>query len=108
MAVASQDRFEDGIVSDRSHRVGRTFKPAAERAASRSRPFPVERDVLSRIERVVELEAMRVDRENRRLAPGHELRSGAGLTARRVDELRILPRRAGRAADGLGPALSLA
>src|SRR5581483_944653 len=69
--------------------------------------FPVERDVLGRIEGVVELEAMRVDREDRRLAPGHELGPRPGLAARRIDELRILPGRAGGPGDRLGPGLDL-
>src|SRR5438046_4612555 len=71
--------------------------------AGRSGAFPVERDVLGRVEGVVELEAMRVYREDRRLAPGDELRSGAGLAARCIHQLRILSGRAGGAADRLGP-----
>ena len=42
-------------------------------APDRSGSAPVERDVLGRIQRVFELEAVRVDRQNRRLPPGDEL-----------------------------------
>jgi hypothetical protein len=66
---------------------------------------PVERDVLGRIQRVVELEAVRVDREDRRFAPGDKLRPGAGFAAWRIHQLRILPGRAGRPDDRLGPGL---
>src|SRR5436305_14843281 len=68
----------------------------------------VERDVLGRVEGVVELEAMRVYREDRRPAPGDELGSGAGLAAGCIHQLRILSGRAGEAADRLGPGLDLA
>src|SRR5262249_6681534 len=51
------------------------------------------------------LEAMPVNREDRRLAPGDKLRPGAGFAARSVDQLRIFPRRAGRPNDRLGPGL---
>src|SRR5436190_20949326 len=78
------------------------------REAGRSGAFPVERDVLGRVEGVVELEAMRVYREDRRLAPGDELRSGAGLAARCIHQLRKFSGRAGGAADRLGPRLDLA
>jgi TolB-like protein/Flp pilus assembly protein TadD len=53
-------------------------------------PAPVERDVLGRIQRVFELEAVRVDRQNRRLPPGDELRSGPGFATRRVYVRRIV------------------
>src|SRR5204863_628171 len=53
-------------------------------------------------------EAMRVYREDGRLAPGDELGSGAGLVAGCIHQLRILSGRAGGAADGLGPGLDLA
>src|SRR5262249_7678135 len=68
---------------------------------------PVERDVLGRIQRVLEFEAVRVDCQNRRLPPRDELRSGPGFAARRVDQLGILPGRTGRSADRLGPGLDL-
>src|SRR5580704_2745732 len=108
LPIASQGGFEDGIVGSGGHYVERAFKPEAEGGADQSGAFPVERDVLGRIERVVELEAMRVDRKDRRLAPGDQLRTGAGLAARRVDQLRILAGRAGGTADRLGPGLDLA
>src|SRR4029077_17691310 len=60
------------------------------------------------IQRVLELEAVRIDRQNRRLSPGDELRSGPGFATRRVYQLRIPPGRAGRSADRLGPGLDLA
>src|SRR5580704_7966764 len=75
---------------------------------TRSGPAPVERDVLGRIQRVFELEAVRVDRQNRRLPPGDELRSGPGFAARRVHQLWVLPRRASRSANRLGPGFDLA
>src|SRR5260370_22943247 len=78
------------------------------RGSDRLGSAPVERDVLGRIQRVLELEAVRVDRENRRLRPGAELRSGPGFAAGRVHQLRILPGRARRSADRLGPGLALA
>src|SRR5262249_44747392 len=65
----------------------------------------VERDVLGRIQRVLELETVPVNREDCRLAPGDKLRPGAGFAARSVDQLRIFPRRAGRPNDRLGPGL---
>src|SRR5258708_6930431 len=76
--------------------------------AGRAGALPVERGVLGRVEGVVELEAMRVYREDRRLAPSDELGSGAGLAAGCVHQLRILSGRAGGAADRLGPGLDLA
>src|SRR5881394_885366 len=58
------------------------------REAGPSGAFPVERDVLGRVEGIVELEAVRVYREDRRLAPGDELGSGAGLAAGCIHQLR--------------------
>jgi hypothetical protein len=63
---------------------------------------PVERDVLGRIQRVLELEAVSVDRQDRRLAPGYKLRSGAGFAARRLISCGYFP-------GGLvGPMIALA
>src|SRR5262249_35158945 len=77
----------------------------AEREPSRTRP--VERNVLARVHRPFELEAERIDRTDRRLAPGHDL-AGTRLGAGRVHELRILSRQARRPGQGLGPTLHLA
>src|SRR5437667_912769 len=71
----------------------------------RSGSDPVERDVLGRIQRVLELKAVRVDRQDRRLAPGDKLRPGARFAAWSVHQLRILPRQAGGPDDRLGPGL---
>src|SRR5262249_29024950 len=77
----------------------------AQREPSRTRP--VERNVLARVHRPFELEAERIDRTDRRLAPGHDL-PGTGLGAGRVHELRIFSRQAGRPGQTLGPRLHLA
>src|SRR5205085_10844499 len=57
---------------------------------------------------VFELEAVGVDRQDRRLAPGDELRPGPGLAAGRVHQPRIAPRIARGAGQRLGPGLDLA
>ena len=67
--------------------------------------LPVERDVLGGIQRVLELEAVRVDREDRRPTPGDKLRPWAGFAARSIYQLRILPGWAGRPDDRVGPSL---
>src|SRR6516165_6311984 len=72
-----------------------------------SRTDPVERDVLARIRRPLEFVAECIDGTDRRFAPGHEL-SGSGLGTRRVHQLRIFSRQAGRAGQGLSPGLHFA
>src|SRR5262249_6693089 len=69
-----------------------------------SRTAPVERNVFARVHRPLKLEAERIHRTDRRLAPGHDL-PGPGLGAGWVHELRVFPRRAGRPGQGLGPGL---
>src|SRR5262252_11084963 len=83
-------------------------RPRDRRASDRLGSDPVERDVLGRIQRVLELEAVRVNREDRRLSPGDKLRPGAGFAAWSIHQLRILPGQAGRSDDRLGPGLELA
>src|SRR5580700_9710840 len=69
---------------------------------------PVERDVFGRVRRVFELEAVCIDREDRRLTPGDELRAGAGVAVLRVHQARVLARRAGGSEQRLRPSLHLA
>src|SRR5215831_4507430 len=74
----------------------------------RLRASPVERDVLARIRRPLELVAERIHGADRRLAPSYELRAGSCLAAGRVRELRILSRQARRSGQRLRPRLHLA
>src|SRR5207245_6065735 len=73
----------------------------------RSWARPVERDVLARIRRPLELVAERIHGTDRGLAPGHQLRTGPRLTAGRVHELRICPRQARRPRQRFRPGLHL-
>src|SRR5262245_54680476 len=72
-----------------------------------SRTGPVERDVLARICRPLELIAECVDGTDDRFTPGHEL-SRSCLGARRVHQLRIFSWQTRRASQRLGPGLHLA
>src|SRR5436190_15987388 len=69
---------------------------------------PIERDVFGRVGFVFEFEAIRVDRQDRRLPPGDELRAWPGFAARRIDQPRVLARHAGRPEQRLRPSLDLA
>src|SRR6516164_2619307 len=77
------------------------------RSHESSRAGPVERNVLARIGRPLELVAKGIDRADCRFAPGHDL-TGSGLGAGRVDQLRIFPGQACRSGQRLGPGLDLA
>src|SRR5262249_30800188 len=66
---------------------------------------PVERDVLARARRPLELVAEGIHGADGRLAPRDELTAGARLATRRVRELRILSRQARRPRQRLCPGL---
>src|ERR1700676_1779964 len=85
-----------------------TMVTSAASSISRSRAGPVERDVLARIGRPLEVVAERLDRADRRFAPGQELRAGAGFAARRVHHLRVFAGVAGRPGQRVRPGLDLA
>src|SRR5262249_25213035 len=72
-----------------------------------SRTGPVEGDVLARARRPLERVAERVHRAERRLPPSHELRSGPGLTARRIHELWVLAGQTRRPGQGFCPRFDL-
>jgi hypothetical protein len=80
--------------------------PPSQRRAIRCRTRPVERDVFGRVRRVFELEAVCIDREDRRPTPGDELRAGAGFATRRVHQARVLARRAGGSEQTNTPRIS--
>src|ERR1700730_19061279 len=63
---------------------------------------------LAEIRCVLELEAVRVDRQDRGLAPGNELRARTGFAARGIRHPRVVARRASRSEERLRPGLELA
>src|SRR5262245_15426302 len=79
----------------------RAARSCARRTASRTRP--VERNVLARVRRPLELVAECIHAADGGLAPRDELWPRPRLAARGVHELRILARPAGRPGQGLRP-----
>ncbi len=93
----------------RPSRLRRRVREAGGTARSRHGPCQLPNGMcFRRIRRQLELEAERIHRKDRRLAPGDELRAGPGFAARGIHQLGIFAGVAGRSDQRFRPGLHLA